>query len=275
MKQLFSIITLSLLLTAVAIGQSTSSLFMLSGGNAVYAVDFDGATEYMSKTSPFLMDLNDVNRVTDIERNSDFEDNATDWATNGTHVMTVTSSAPLSDTYSGLITSSGIGDATTNYVSLSSEEFSVLEDGKKYTLQIEARAVEVDTDVTIQIGDSSKVFTAVDNSATEVLVWNFEYPSVYLTGTANAVTDQQGEANNVTGWAGLEPVYVSTDTTSGTSYAVAGEFNNSNYTSNYELEVAYSLVEGARYRLTLEFFLIIHDHEITDDHRVCRNKISV
>lgn len=66
------------------------------------------------------------------------------------------------------------GDADNNYASLPAVDFTALEDGKKYTFQMQAKAIEVDTDLTVQIGGQSKTFIAVDNSATETLVWNFE-----------------------------------------------------------------------------------------------------
>ena len=43
------------------LGGAGSPLY--SGGNFVFAGDYDGSTEYLSKTSPVNLDLNDTDRV--------------------------------------------------------------------------------------------------------------------------------------------------------------------------------------------------------------------
>lgn len=148
-----------------------SGVIYIYGGDNVYAVDLDGSTEYMENISPVNLDFNDTNRVADIGRNSDFEDNATDWVDNGNHVKSIDGTSKLTGTYSLKIASSGVGDGISNNV-LMDELFTVLEEGKKYTLQMQVRAVLADTDVTFVIGSKTKTFTAVDQTS-EVLVLNF------------------------------------------------------------------------------------------------------
>lgn len=142
-------------------------------GEGVYAVDLDGATEYMKNTNPVGLDLNDVNRILTLGRNSTFEDNITDWLSGGNHIMSIDSAAPLTGSYSGKIIASGVGDDSTNFVSLDSSKFTPLVSGKNYTLQLEVLATLANTDVTIVIGDKSKTFTAISNVAKQTLVYNF------------------------------------------------------------------------------------------------------
>ena len=142
----------------------------------MYGVDLDGSTEYISNASPVNLDLNGANTITSLGRNSTFEDNATDWATNGTHVVSVDGTSKLTGTYSGKIAASGVGDSTTNFASLATDKYTTIVSGTKYTLQIQVRAVLADTDVTLVIGGKAKVFTAVDQTS-EILVYNFEATS--------------------------------------------------------------------------------------------------
>lgn len=94
------------------------------------------------------------------------------YADAGNHSFDSTSVDPLTDSYSGKITASGVGDSTTNFVSLAADRFTTLVAGEKYTLEIEVKAVLADTDVTIVIGGKAKVFTAVDQTS-EILVFTF------------------------------------------------------------------------------------------------------
>ena len=61
----------------------------------------------------------------------------------GNHSFDSTSVDPLTGSYSGMIVSSGAGDATTNYASLPAVNFTALEDGKKYTFQMQAKSVGI------------------------------------------------------------------------------------------------------------------------------------
>ena len=172
------VILFSLFLCANLYAQGTDGdLLLLFGGDRnVYAGDYDGSTEYLTKTSPVNLDLNGVNTITTLARNSTFEDNATDWATNGTHAVSVDGTSKLTGTYSGEIAASGVGDSTTNYASLATDKYTTIVSGTKYTLQVQVRAVLADTDVTLVIGGKAKVFTAVDQTS-EILVYNFEATS--------------------------------------------------------------------------------------------------
>lgn len=100
----------------------------------MYAVDLDGSTEYMSKTTPVNLDLNGTEKITD-SKNRDM-DGAVDYATNSNHSVTDSVTADKhAGTYSMTITSTDVGDATTNYVSLASSEFTTLVSGEKYTFE--------------------------------------------------------------------------------------------------------------------------------------------
>lgn len=150
----------------------TDLLLMLGGAGVVFAVDLDGSTEYTENTSPSNLDLNDANSITSLPRNSTFEDNATDWATNGTHVVTVDATSKLTSTHSGKIAASGIGDSTTNFASLADDKFTAIVSGNIYTMQMQVRADLSDTDIIIVIGGKAKTFSSVDQTS-ELLFFNF------------------------------------------------------------------------------------------------------
>ena len=195
MKKLILIFTILFLPSLNA--QPSELIVLFSGADNVYAVDLDGSTEYMSKTSPINLDLNGANTITTLARNSTFEDNATDWATNGTHVVSVDGTSKLTGTYTGKIAASGVGDSTTNFASLATDKYTTIVSGTKYTLQIQVRAVLADTDVILVIGGKAKSFTAVDQTS-EILIYNFEATSaevgqkiiIYLSQADDVFIDQ-------------------------------------------------------------------------------------
>ncbi|MBK7380397.1 MAG: hypothetical protein IPJ03_15695 [Ignavibacteriales bacterium] len=141
----------------------------------MYAVDLDGSTEYMSKTTPVNLDLNGAGRITDT-KNRDMN-GAVDYATNGNHSVTDSVTADKhAGTYSMTITSSAAGDATTNYVSLASSKFTTLVSGEKYTLEAWMRATNASAVCTLAIGNQTKVsgtLSTVAGTFTKV-VWNFQ-----------------------------------------------------------------------------------------------------
>jgi len=107
--KLVYIIIISLVLTQQITAQEEekSTFFsMLSGRKAggVFAGDYDGSTEYLSKTSPVNMDLNDSNRVK-LQADIDFEDSLGNWTGIGNTSMDTTSVNALTGSYSGMIVS--------------------------------------------------------------------------------------------------------------------------------------------------------------------------
>ena len=190
-----SIILIAVLLSGSLFGQNwydddayRQFLIRFGGSNVLWSVDLDGSTEYASNTTPVNLDLNDTNRVADIGKDSDFEDgDTTNWTGNGNHSIDTTSTTVGTGSYSGMIISTGTGDADSS-VNLPAADFTALEHGKKYTWQVDAKANGGDAkpDVTFQIGDSSKTFSAVEQSAFETLVWNFEWDT-----TGNPTPDIQ------------------------------------------------------------------------------------
>ena len=157
-----------------------------------------------------------ANFITSLPRNSTFEDNATDWATNGNHVVSIDAVTPLAGTYSGKIVASGSGDPFSSFASLAIDKFAVLVNGNKYTFQMEALVTLANTDLTVTIGEQSKVFTAVDNVTKEVLVWNFQATGaevsqpikIYLSQAETVVFDEVDLSQAIT----YEVLYIESST---------------------------------------------------------------
>ncbi|MBK7381712.1 MAG: hypothetical protein IPJ03_22490 [Ignavibacteriales bacterium] len=121
----------------------------------MYAVDLNGSTEYMSKTTPVNLDLNGTERITE-SKNRDMN-GAVDYINGGNHtVIDSVTTDKHACTYSVTITSSAAGDVTTNYVSLASSEFTTLVSGEKYTLEAWMRATNAGAVCTLAIGNQTK-----------------------------------------------------------------------------------------------------------------------
>ncbi len=96
------------------------------------ATDFDGSTEYCSKTSPINLDLSGTERVTTLtDRN--FETSIGNWTATGTYTITRSDSQKYSGNYAGRIVVVGNGDSTTNYIELATSNYTALVNREKYT----------------------------------------------------------------------------------------------------------------------------------------------
>ena len=112
------------------------------------AIDLDGSTEYMSKTSPTNLDLNGTERIT-ATTDRGFETNIGNWIGGGNHSVAQSSTDKKTGTYSMAMTSSAAGDGTTNYASLPYANFTALgQDAnsiyEKYTLELWARGTGIE-----------------------------------------------------------------------------------------------------------------------------------
>ena len=97
-------------------------------------------------------------------RNSSIEDGIGQWVTGGNHVPTRSTIDKKTGTASMLITSSGVGDVTTNYVSLPATNFDAIQSGHSYKLQYEARVTTSGTTATTVLGSKSKTLTGISST---------------------------------------------------------------------------------------------------------------
>lgn len=119
-------------------------------------------------------DLNGYERITD-SQNRDFEADTTDWVGAGNHSSARSSVDKKAGTYSLLITSTSVGDATSNYINLPSTSLNPIESAKKFTVEAWARATNSGCQITMQLGSQSKTFATISTVAGTFtkLVWNF------------------------------------------------------------------------------------------------------
>ena len=135
-------ILLALFLTVPLLAQSNLPKLLQRHPVSGQSVNLDGSSEYASKSSPVNLDLNGSEYISN-SRNTGFETTGTDWAGNGNHSLARSTTDKKTGTYSLAVTSSAAGDATTNYASLASTNFSSIVSGKKYTLEGYARGTGV------------------------------------------------------------------------------------------------------------------------------------
>ena len=96
--------------------------------------------------------------------NSSFESSIGQWVTGGTHVPTRSTTDKKTGTASMLITSSGVGDATTNFVSLPAVNLETIVAGHSYKIQYEARVTTAGTTVTAVLGSKSSTLTGISST---------------------------------------------------------------------------------------------------------------
>ena len=108
------------------------------------------------------LDLGGYERIK-IFNNSSFESSIGQWVTGGTHVPTRSTTDKKTGTASMLITSSGVGDTTTNFVSLPAVNLETIVSGHSYKIQFEARVTTGGTNVTAVLGSKTSAFTGISS----------------------------------------------------------------------------------------------------------------
>jgi len=88
------------------------------------------------------LDLNGYGRIKYID-DIDFEGSNVTWAGHGNHSVARSTTDKHAGTYSLAMTSTDVGDATTNYIELPATSFNTIEAGKKYTKEIWARGTGI------------------------------------------------------------------------------------------------------------------------------------
>lgn len=86
------------------------------------------------------------------------------WITGGTHVPTRSTVDKKTGSGSMLITSTGVGDATTNFVSLPAVNLETIVAGHSYKIQYEARVTTGGTTVTAVLGSKSATLTGISST---------------------------------------------------------------------------------------------------------------
>lgn len=132
--------------------------------------------DVLNFTPDWKLDLNEQYELIKHSDNRDFADTSVTYTTNGNQAFSSGSGV-------GLITSTGVGDATTNYVGLPNTDIETLEVGKKYTLEASLK-----TDPA-SLSYGSDLFSSIQHSATHL------YET--FTASANDITS----AINTTGFA--------------------------------------------------------------------------
>lgn len=145
-----------------------------------------------------------TNWITDLERNSNFEDNATDWVGGGNHTVTVDGNSKLTDTYSMKIVASGAGSSGVNYASLPTGDFATIVDGDSYRIRVQARVDTSTTWVYLILGTKLLAFDPVD-IRNDTLVFDFTATAgevgqdleIYLSQADTAYIDMIAVENNI------------------------------------------------------------------------------
>ncbi len=138
-----------------------------------YGIKLNGVDQYNQRTAPINMDLNGSEMITATDDRT-FETTVGNWTGAGTHSIARSILQAHSGSASGLITATGIGDATTNYVQLDYPNFTAIVSGSKFTREIWARSLIAGTKITGVIGDQSSQSVALFTSAWTKVVFNFQ-----------------------------------------------------------------------------------------------------
>jgi len=185
------------------------------------AVDLDGSTEYMSKSSPSKLDLNGTERIT-TQTNGGFETSVGDWTGAGNHSIAQSSTDKKTGTYSAKITSSAAGDATTNYVTLASGKFTALGTDansiyEKYTFEFWARGTGI-------LG--SNIITGNNtNFATDGGSWGaYQCGKVWNSGPQDITL-------NFTSGSGVFGIFLNNSVVAGTTYKITFKAKSSTITT--------------------------------------------
>lgn len=138
----------------------------------MFGVNHNGSTQYAFNSSPVNCNLNGAEMITN-SNDRDFEVNVGTWVGNGTHTIARSTLQAHSGSASGLITATGVGDATTNFVDFPATSYSTIVAGQKFTKEFWARSLVAGTKVTFRIGTKSVQSAALSTSAWTKTVLNF------------------------------------------------------------------------------------------------------
>lgn len=169
---------------------TTKTLVSVSGGSGTNPVTDNTYTS----SNYFVLDLDAGDRITNISceygegsldlngyarikhsDDRDFEGSNVTWVGHGNHSIARSTTDKHAGSYSLAMTSTDVGDATTNYIELPATSFNTIEAGKKYTKEIWARGTNANCKITLAIGNQSKqsaTLSTVSGAFTKV-VFNF------------------------------------------------------------------------------------------------------
>lgn len=123
------------------------------------------------------LDLNGYERIM-LSDSRGFETTVGAWVGAGNHTVARSTVDKRTGTASALLTATGAGDATTNYIELPASGFTSLVEGEKYTLEFWAKATGATTKITASIGGQSRQSANIGNtnwtSASNKYVFNFQ-----------------------------------------------------------------------------------------------------
>ena len=183
MKKLF------IFLLAISLVGSLESQTRRRTVSSQSAVSYNGATQYLSKTTPVSMDLNGSELIT-ASNNRDFEVNIGNWLGGGNQAI----ERITSDFHSGVacaqITATGAGDNNANLIYCAAGPTMIT--GYKYTKEIWAKSVSGNASLTMAVIAQTKTVTITTGWAK--YVFNFVGVTtgtlrVYLAGAGVCLID--------------------------------------------------------------------------------------
>ena len=201
-------ILLALLLLVVGVqAQDKIPLLEKKRPSVGQAINLDGSSEYMSKSSPTNLDLNGAERVLGTN-NTGFEGTPILWAGKGNHSSVQSSTDKKTGTYSLAITSSAAGNAT-NCDTLPSSAYTPLVAGEKYTFEGWARGTGV-------LGSELITNSADRDFSSDTGFWAKEDGTITISGGAAHFTNSTA----------LKALYKTSFLTIGLTYAITFEVKN-------------------------------------------------
>lgn len=173
---------------------STSISFGIASGT--------GYIDFFNFTPDWKLDLNESWELIKHSNNRTFADAAIDWVGSGNHSAARSTVDKYEGVASLLISASGAGDFTTNYVSLPITAFESLAVGNKYTWEKFLKSDTASRTLSFRIGTKTVTSTIISTTAWTKVVLNFlwetadatalnagEVPKMYLSGAGNCYVD--------------------------------------------------------------------------------------
>jgi len=96
------------------------------------------------------------------------------WIYNGNHVYVLDKSDKYAGTGSLLISASGVGNSSSNYINLPYTEIQTISQYKKYILEFSAKPVSASLNVIVGMGANSKSFALANTASWTSCVWNID-----------------------------------------------------------------------------------------------------
>jgi|GEM_PF-5904562 len=87
------------------------------------------------------------------------------WAQHGNHKIGQSTDDKKTGTCSGKITATGAGDSVSNYIELSNDKITAVEQGKYYEINISARTITQGTQITVVFGSKTVVYKSISSIA--------------------------------------------------------------------------------------------------------------